>query len=98
MSLKTIPFKTPIKCGGADVSSLALREPTSGEMRGLKLLDVLQMDVTALITLIPRISVPALTPAEVAGLPPVALAKLGAAVVGFFSEEDLTDNQDVLLN
>ena len=56
----------------------------SGELRGLKLTDVLQMDVTAMITLLPRITSPAILPDEAASLDPVDLMALSAKVVGFF--------------
>ncbi|MCA8880397.1 MAG: phage tail assembly protein [Rhodobacteraceae bacterium] len=80
----------PILRGKTEIAALTLREPGAGEMRGLKLFDILQMDVSALIRLIPRISDPGLSEAEVAGLGPADIAKLGVAVVGFFDGAALT--------
>lgn len=73
---------------GQKIASVKLREPMAGEMRGLKLADVLQLDVNALITLIPRISNPPLLEAQVAGMTPADIARFGGAVVGFFEQAD----------
>lgn len=85
--MREIEFENPIKIGGKDVKKITLREPTAGELRGLKLTDVLQGDAGALITLIPRIATPAMTEAEVAGLKPGQFGRLFSGVVGFFSGE-----------
>lgn len=86
MTLKPIRLNTPIKRAGeaADVTSVTLRKPQPGEMRGLKLLDVLQLDVNALIVLLPRITSPALTGDEVATMPVDDLFKIGGEVTRFF--------------
>ncbi len=78
-----IDLDTPIKRGASEVKQVSLRKPASGELRGTNLADLLQMDVTALEKVIPRISDPALTTHEVQGLDPADLFQLGAAVSGF---------------
>jgi len=80
----TVTLTRPITRGETIITAVTLREPATGEMRGLKLLDVMQMDVGSLIKLIPRIADPYLTEAEVALLPPADIAVLGAATVSFF--------------
>lgn len=80
----TITLDAPIVRGEQTIGSLTLRKPGSGELRGLKLTDVMQMDVAALIALLPRISAPTLTQADVSGLDPADLMQAGSAVVGFF--------------
>jgi len=80
---KTIPLDTPIKRGDNDISAISLRKPSAGELRGVTLTDLLQMDVAALTKVIPRISDPALTEAEVARMDPADLVQLGSAVTGF---------------
>ncbi|KFA28137.1 tail protein, partial [Xanthomonas vasicola pv. vasculorum NCPPB 1326] len=47
--------------GEQTITQINVRKPGAGELRGLKLTDVLQLDVTALATLLPRISSPTLT-------------------------------------
>ena len=80
-----VTLTRPITRGETTVAAVTLREPDAGAMRGLKLLDVMQMDVSALIRLIPRIAEPYLSEAEVALMGPADIARLGMAVVGFFN-------------
>ncbi len=62
--MKKITLNKPIKRGDKKITELDVREPTAGELRGIKLLDVVQMDVAAYADLLPRISQPVLTPQE----------------------------------
>lgn len=80
----TVQLETPIVRGEQTITSVTLRKPVAGELRGLKLFDLVQMDVTALITVLPRISTPALTSNDVAFLDTADLMELGAEVAGFF--------------
>lgn len=74
----------PIKRGETVISEVALRMPDTGALRGLKLTNVLQMDVNTMQVLLPRITEPALLPDEVAGLGPADLLVLSGEVVSFF--------------
>lgn len=55
-----IELDEPLKRGEQTIDSITLRKPKSGELRGVSLADVLQMQTDALITLIPRLSSPRL--------------------------------------
>lgn len=80
-----ITLSTPILRKDAEpITTIELRKPAVGELRGLKLTDVLQMDVTAMLKLLPRITSPALDGAEVAALDPADFMGLAGRVVGFF--------------
>lgn len=79
----TIDLDTPIKRGEQEISQVQLRKPGAGELRGVSLADLLQMDVGALITVLPRITTPTLTPADVSGMDPADLVQLAGGVVGF---------------
>jgi hypothetical protein len=74
----------PIKRGESEIKEVSLRRPDAGSLRGLKMIDVLQMDVSALQTLIPRISQPTLTAADVAAMCPADLLQFGTEVASFF--------------
>lgn len=78
----------PITSAGGDITHVSLRRPDAGSLRGLKLTDVLQMDVQAMTRLLPRLSEPALMPDQVEALHPADLLTLSAGVVGFFVTED----------
>ncbi|MXO73601.1 phage tail assembly protein [Alteraurantiacibacter buctensis] len=81
---ETIPLSEPIRRGEHEIAELGLRKPRAGELRGLSLQDVITSDITALLTLIPRISNPPLTPDEANALEPEDLAAIGGTVRGFF--------------
>lgn len=80
---RTITLNQPIKRGETEISSVTLRKPGAGELRRLSLNDVLNSDVDTHIKLLPRISGPALTEAELAAMPIDDFAELASAVVGF---------------
>ena len=83
-----VPLDKPIRRGEQAIESLTLRKPDAGSLRGLKLFDVIQMDVLALQTLLPRISSPTLTTADVAQLDPADLLKVGTEVAAFFVSKE----------
>lgn len=78
-----ITLDEPIKRGEQTIDTLTLRKPTSGELRGVSLTDVLQMQTDALITLIPRLSSPSLTAVEVRAMDPADLVQCGGEIAGF---------------
>jgi hypothetical protein len=85
MSDTTVTLTAPVdRKGGPAITSVSLRRPDVGALRGLKLTDVLQMDVNAMLRLLPRVSTPALLPDEVATLDPADFLTLAGTVVGFF--------------
>lgn len=65
MTEKTMTLDVPIQRGDQTIHSIALRKPTAGDLRGVSISDVLQMQVTALVKVLPRISIPTLTEADV---------------------------------
>lgn len=77
----------PIQRGDTAITEVGVRRPNAGELRGMKLTDVLQMDVNALARLLPRITSPALLPDEIELLDPTDLLTLGSEVVSFFVTE-----------
>ncbi len=70
--------------GEQTITQVNVRKPGAGELRGLKLVDVLQLDVTAMATLLPRITSPTLTTADVNAMDPADLLALGQEVQLFF--------------
>lgn len=82
-----IPLDKPFTRGSNTIDSLTLRKPASGELRGVSLLDLMQMDVQALSKVLPRISQPSLTTQEVAAMDPADLLACGVAVSGFLLQK-----------
>ena len=66
--MKTITLKNPITNGKATIETIDVREPSAGDLRGVKLYDVFQGDTAAYIDMLPRITTPSLTKAQVAML------------------------------
>lgn len=81
----TVTLDEPIKREGGDITSVEVRRPNSGELRGLSLSDLLNTDVDSLIKLLPRITQPTLIEAELKKLNPADLVQLGGAVVNFLA-------------
>ena len=68
MNNNTLTLSKAISRDGKPVTAITLREPSAGELRGIKLFDLVQGDTGALIDLLPRISTPTLTKQEVLSL------------------------------
>lgn len=82
-----ITFDTPLKRGDSTVDSITLRKPMSGELRGVTLVDLVQMDVLALRRVLPRISIPSLTDHEIGTMDPADLMACGVAVSSFLLQK-----------
>lgn len=78
-----VELDTPLQRGKQTVSTITVRKPLSGALRGVTLMDVMQMDVQALTKVLPRITDPALTEPEIRAMDPADLVQLGSAVSGF---------------
>jgi len=80
----TVTLTTPIARGDASIAEVTLRKPKTGELRSLKVEDVFNTDVNTLFVLLPRITQPTLTQADVANLETEDLLEIAGAVKGFF--------------
>ncbi|WP_130831098.1 phage tail assembly protein [[Erwinia] mediterraneensis] len=80
---KTVTLDTPVIRGKEVITSVTLRKPQSGALRGTRLQALMDMDVNAMMTLIPRISLPALQPHEIVEMDPADLLALSVEVVTF---------------
>ena len=78
-----IILETPLKRGETEISQVELFKPNAGALRGVRLADLCASDVDALLSVLPRITLPALTKSECLNLDPVDLITLGGKVIGF---------------
>lgn len=83
----TVELDTPIQRGKQIISTVTLRKPCAGELRGIHLAELLNLDVASLIKVIPRISSPGVTAPEAAGMDPADLLAIGGKVVGFLLQK-----------
>lgn len=87
---KKVTLEYPFKRGETEVSTVDIRRPASGELRGLNLSDVLNLNVDAMTKLIPRIT--PLMDEEVKQLDPVDLVQICSEIGDFFVPKSaLTD-------
>ncbi|APQ13408.1 phage tail assembly protein [Pseudomonas oryzihabitans] len=73
----------PVQRGETRIEEISLRKPTAGELRGVSLSELLNLNVDAIVRIVPRISQPSLSEAEVRALDPADLVDLGGKIVGF---------------
>lgn len=83
-----ITLQTPITRGEQTITEVLVRKPRSGELRGLSLTELLQLNVTALQAVLPRITQPTLTRQDVDNLDPADIVSLGAVVANFLLPTD----------
>lgn len=91
-TFEQIELEAPIKRGNQTVKTITLRKPKAGELRGLKLADLVQMDVDACTQVLPRISDPVLDTREIADMTPADLLQISAGIAGFLLPKDNTQN------
>lgn len=81
----TITLVEPIiREGGVNVESITLRKPNAGELRGLKVPDLVNGDVNTVIALLPRIASPVISQDEAETLDLEDFGEIAGAVFGFF--------------
>jgi len=87
-----IVLEEPIKRGDTKITEITLRKPAAGELRGLKLTDLLHGDVNATIRLVPRISQPTLTEQDVAAMDIADLVLCADAVAVFLQKKGAAES------
>lgn len=95
---ETVTLDTPIIRGEQIISTLTIRKPKTGTLRGLSLADVMKLEVDVMTKLIPRITTPVLVEQDVSNLELSDVVKVATAVVGFFQSpaERLKNSQPTL--
>ncbi|WP_315708999.1 phage tail assembly protein [Brenneria uluponensis] len=80
-----IVLQTPIQRAGGDVAEVTITDTLrhAGSLRGLKVYDVMTSDVDALMTLLPRVTQPALLKEELAKMDIWDFCQLTNAVATF---------------
>lgn len=78
-----ITLDVPIVRGTTQITEVTVNKPNSSALRGTRLQALIETDVDSLIKVLPRITTPSLTAAEVANLDPADLYQLSQAVAIF---------------
>ncbi|WP_145546917.1 phage tail assembly protein [Yersinia intermedia] len=80
-----VMLDTPLKRGDTLVTEIEIIRPNAGTLRGVRLADVANSDVDALMIVLPRITYPSLTTAECIRLELPDLVALAGKVISFLS-------------
>lgn len=83
ITAKDITLDTPVIRSQSTIEKITIRKPSAGELRGVKLQALMESDVNSIITLLPRITSPALTTSEVNAMDASDLLALGNEVIIF---------------
>jgi len=82
---KTVELSQDYLIGGEAVAKITLRKAKGGELRGLKMTEIFQMDYTSMAKLISRISTPYISEEQFDGLELCDVQALSTAALGFFA-------------
>ena len=90
MEQPSITLTTPIQRGEQVYTEITLTKPAKvAQLRGINTVELLNLNVDALIKFIPRVSTPSLTEQEVGNLDPADLLQAGMAIIGFFIKPEV---------
>lgn len=83
-----VNFTTGFKRGENVIKQVTVRMPNTRALRGLSLVNLLQLDVASIATVAPRVTQPAITENDIYDLSPADMTKLSTAIIGFFVDTD----------
>lgn len=79
----TVTLDEPLTRGANVITHVTLRKPTAGDLRGTTLNALANLDVDAMRKVLPRITNPTLTEADISRLAPADLMQLGGEFADF---------------
>lgn len=92
---KHITLSKPLPYGATPLKELTFRRPMAGDLRGLKLGGLQELDVDLMLTIASRTSVQPVTLAQLYELDPSDFIKVATEVAGFFGDaEESPTTQD----
>jgi hypothetical protein len=94
--LTTITLDTPLTRGEHTIDTVTLRKPQVSALRGTSLAALANLDINALQCVLPRITTPTLTEAEIAQLDPADLMQLGGAFAHFLLPKALMADSPII--
>jgi hypothetical protein len=92
MDSKTIKLESPITRGEQVIKSITIRKPNAGAMRGCSLGGLLRMEFDQLSIILPRISEPTLTQADVMKMDAVDLTQVALELTAFLVPKSQLEN------
>lgn len=89
-----IALEAPIQRGETAVTELELIKPNAGALRGASLRGLLDFQADDIITVTPRVTLPALTAQEAQRLDPADLVQIGSVIAGFLLPKRILDEAE----
>ena len=80
-----VTLETPIQRGETLIDTITLIKPTTGTLRGVSLAALAGSDVDAMIKVLPRMTMPALTESEITRLELPDMIAIAGKVIGFLT-------------
>ena len=84
--IKDVPLAKPLPYGKGTLDKLQLRRPMAGDLRGIRLAGLSDMDVDVVTKIVARCSVQTVTEAQLAELDPYDLVKVTEKIADFFGD------------
>lgn len=84
--MTTVPFKVAIPYGDKELREITMRPPLAGDLRGIKLRAIHDMEWDAFAALVPRISTPHVSAGQLAALEAPDVMQVIEKVLGFFGD------------
>ncbi|HDR1103016.1 TPA: phage tail assembly protein [Pasteurella multocida] len=85
-TIRAIALSVAIQRGDQEIKEVQVLKPTVPALKGLKMFDVLQVDVNAMEILLPRITVPKLHKSDFAQMAVEDFTELATAAVSFLGK------------
>lgn len=84
-NIKPVKFDVGFKRGQEMIMEVAVRKPKTHALRGLSLVNLLNLDIDTIAKVASRVTQPVMNPHDVYELDPADLTKLGTELIGFFA-------------
>ncbi|MCK3655819.1 hypothetical protein A4G19_08630 [Pasteurellaceae bacterium Macca] len=89
-NVKVVTLSTPVIRGEQQISEITLNKPNVLALKGLNLLSVMQLDVNSALELLPRITQPTLTKADLIAMEVDDFTALVSETTAFFVKAEAT--------
>ena len=95
---QNVTLEAPIQRGEKQLTEIEVIKPNAGALRGASLRGLLDFQADDIITVLPRVTVPALTPAEAQRLDPADLVQFGGIIAGFLLPKRILEQAEAEVN
>lgn len=94
MTEKEITLSTPIISGKTEITTLTIRKPVTGDLRGIKLLNFVDADIDSLAKVLPRIATPTLSEQDIYNMDLADLTNVVVAISSFLKPTSSSATKD----